>query len=611
MSSLENAACKYKNREKVWNAVVFAIWVLILLMLVVRIHFTISRYDEVFNIYTSFLTVVMGFRHLVENTMLFSMGDLLNLPVVSALYHITGKMDGIVLLVRYEYLFLNIILSIVFYLLFHKQFGKKICILFSAILIIYAPFSVYSVWYDSAALFFGLLGAFLLIGTEWKSGKTSIILRYFGGLCHACMVYAYPTMLLTILVSVVGYTIYIIKKQKLHGKQCLLYWTPYLFGGLTIVAIFLSYVFYVGWDNIFFLKESALESSLSGRILGDAMSATTVEAGAAEAGETAIKNSWIISMMCSLLEKVRSLLTGVWKQQQPAFYITCVLVVQWAVGLVHKSKYRLLILPEIILAAVWTHREILWQGQWSTLTMYAYYALWAPLLYFYIDKEERRLAQLLFAGLWFPAIGSFFAIGATALYDVKASTGLYCGAICTFLFMILLARKIKLFEYLSGAHLLIILVALGNLFMLYHSVYEDEQVLACTHRMQTGIYKGIMAEEKDAELEIIAEKLDKIDFSEIPSIYADPSRYMSVYIEGRFWFPSFAPKDVEQDLQSGSTEKYIDEKHSGRFPDVIVLSVEESQEYPQFTKYILLEKYELIYKGAGSYLYCKKDRYRG
>lgn len=47
----------------------YAIWgigLIILVALIVRLFFTISLYDEVFNIYVSYRTAVLGQRHLVE-----------------------------------------------------------------------------------------------------------------------------------------------------------------------------------------------------------------------------------------------------------------------------------------------------------------------------------------------------------------------------------------------------------------------------------------------------------------------------------------------------------------------------------------------------------------
>ena len=234
-------------------------------LLIRRLHYTISHYDEVFNIYVSYLTVGMGKRHLVENPMMMSMGNLANLPFLSLYYHITGGTEGVVLFIRYMYLVMNLILSTVFYILFKRALGKKACLLFSLILISYAPFSIYSIWYDSAALFFLLMGALLISGADLSDQKgKGAAFKYLAGICHACMVYAYPTMAAVIIVLIVYKTVCLIRK-KVKVKQFLIYWLPYLLGGMTIAGIFAIYVLNVGWENIFLFQHKSVDDALSGR----------------------------------------------------------------------------------------------------------------------------------------------------------------------------------------------------------------------------------------------------------------------------------------------------------------------------------------------------------
>lgn len=61
---------KYAKNSIVWGAALA-----IAAALVVRLFFTVSLYDEVFNIRVSYLTAVMGQRHLIENAEIFAMGD--------------------------------------------------------------------------------------------------------------------------------------------------------------------------------------------------------------------------------------------------------------------------------------------------------------------------------------------------------------------------------------------------------------------------------------------------------------------------------------------------------------------------------------------------------
>ena len=582
-----------KMKKKVSDIVLYVIGVLLLFFLIRRLYYTVSHYDEVFNIYVSYMTVGMGKRHLVENLMMMSMGNLFNLPFISIFYHITGGMEGIVLFMRYMYLGLNLLLAAIFYGCFHRRLGKKTCLLFGLVLVSYAPFSIYSIWYDSVALFFLLAGCMLLFAEELNEEKKFRWMKYLAGICHACMAYAYPTMVGVILVIFVGKLFFQIKR-KTKIKEIFFYWFPYLLGGLSVLAVLALYILYVGWENIFLINQQSVGDALSGRTLGNIASDTSTVENVDIASPVRV-------LMGNIFHKLGSILTAMWRQQKAALLVTVLLLIQWGIGLWRKGIIRICLLFEIILTAVWFHNGM---GQWATQTMYAYYFFWTPFLYYYLDKEERKRWRGVILILDGAAIAAMVAVGFTAYYDMKASMGLYSGAIGAFWLMIIIAKNKNNVESLWPAGVILFLAGC-NVFMLYQNVYENEQVSECNYLMQKGIYKGIMAQEGDAIYEILPELFADIDLKEDATLYTNDFVYMPAFIEGELLFNGGDPHEPEERIQAG-----VDVETAYRefeWTDVIIMDNEKYMECPNVVEYILPKYYDLIHAEDNFYMYVKKD----
>ena len=582
-----------KMKKKVSDIVLYVIGVLLLFFLIRRLYYTVSHYDEVFNIYVSYMTVGMGKRHLVENLMMMSMGNLFNLPFISIFYHITGGMEGIVLFMRYMYLGLNLLLAAIFYGCFHRRLGKKTCLLFGLVLVSYAPFSIYSIWYDSVALFFLLAGCMLLFAEELNEEKKFRWMKYLAGICHACMAYAYPTMVGVILVIFVGKLFFQIKR-KTKIKEIFFYWFPYLLGGLSVLAVLALYILYVGWENIFLINQQSVGDALSGRTLGNIASDTSTVENVDIASPVRV-------LMGNIFHKLGSILTAMWRQQKAALLVTVLLLIQWGIGIWRKGIIRICLLFEIILTAVWFHNGM---GQWATQTMYAYYFFWTPFLYCYLDKEERKRWRGVILILDGAAIAAMVAVGFTAYYDMKASMGLYSGAIGAFWLMIIIAKHKNNVESLWSAGVILFLAGC-NVFMLYQNVYENEQVSECNYLMQKGIYKGIMAQEEDAIYEILPELFADIDLKEDATLYTNDFVYMPAFIEGDLLFNGGDPHEPEERIQAG-----VDVETAYRefeWTDVIIMDNEKYMECPNVVEYILPKYYDLIHAEDNFYMYVKKD----
>lgn len=623
-----------KERKKdIFNAgIIYVIAAAIMLALIWRIQCSISYYDEVLNIYISYITAALRQRHLVENGYIFSMGDLFNLPFVYLFWRMTGGTEGLVLFIRFVYLGFNLVLALVFWKAFGQFYGKKTMVLFGLVLVTFFPGGMYTVSYDTAALFFSLMGGVLLLSSEIRENEKTGWYRYFAGICHACMVYSYPLMVLAIPLLMVGIILFHHRKKHACGKEVMYYWWPYCLGGMTVLGIFFLYVMYVGWENVIFFQEGYLQKSLHGREIGaltDAVSLTkpatvvqgnaesivsgtieTVEGIEAIGAGNEVQPSLIdkifglpvLSAVHRFAVQVLSLLNYMWIQQKAAAVISIVMLIQWGIGLVRKGAWRLLLIPEILLVAFFTHTDI---SCFGGTTMYAYCFCWAPFLLFYLEKEDRKQGALSFLILGVISVTAFLATGVTSVRPDKAHVGLYCGAICSFLLMLMLVRK-KYYRNISIAAVLIVLIAVCNTGMSYLDHFQGADIQDCTYRMQKGVFKGMMTWEEDRKYENIKTCLEQISFGDNASICMTDYDYYAACLDGNLQAleGNFNLLYYEEKLKSGEESERIYE--SVGWPAVVLIDKESAGSYSSLRETILRKHYDIVSEEYDYLLYIKK-----
>lgn len=601
---------RYVEKGIVWGA-----GLAIAAALVVRLFFTISLYDEVLNIRISYLTAVMGQRHLVENAQLFAMGDVFNLPFVWIYYKLTGGMAGIVLFMRFVYVGFNLVLSGVFFCVFSSCMGKRNAILFSLILVSYAPFSVYSVWYDSAALFFMLMGAVLYAGSVLGEGSKSRWMRYFSGLSHGCMVYAYPTMALVALMTLlIGIVCTVRRKGRLKSVM------PYVLGGLTVIMVFCAYCTCVGWGNICFFQEGYLQRNLGGRGLETATAgniglcsqgiqvvkeaAWDVAASRETAGAAPVLLSGAGSFFHSLVIKLKQIAKECIGQQLQTVPITVLLLIQWAVGLKKRGAVRLFLLVEIILATGFWHRDM-GQGQWAMLTAYAYYACWAPFLFCYLRDRAREVGKVLFCFLWLTSCGAFLAVGFTATYSQKAAMGLYAGAVCTLLFMALIAVQtpVRGRELAAGV---ILLAAVVNVALVYGNAYGDDRISRCSYRMKDGVFRGIYTEPENEKYDKAEQKVRALNLPDgtMVCLPYEEYDYEPILMWGKFEQGGTDFQTAERQLEEGADVEALIARSP--WADLLVTTKEIYEECPLTREKITDLYYQLVIT-EGDLLFFRKE----
>ena len=590
-----------RAKQKLINTGIYVTAIIIIIAFLWRIQCSISYYDEVYNIYISYITAALGQRHLVENSYIFSMGDLFNLPFVYLFYRITGGTEGIVLFIRFAYLGFNLMLSVVFLKVFGKTHEKKIMVLFGLVMITFFPGGMYTICYDTAALFFSLMGGILLLGSELRSNKSAGIYRYFAGICHACMAYSYPLMVGVIFLLVVGVIIFHICDKKIKGRDLIHYWLPYFAGGMTVFGIFLIYVALVGWRNIFFFRPGFLENGLKGREIGEIASIASSEGSPVSSpARPDVVDSPALAIIKKIGNQIFAILNYMWIQQKATLGLTLVMLVQWGIGLIKKGRWRLLIIPEILLVAFFMHTKISCYGG---TTMYAYCFCWAPFLLFYLDKKERKEGNLIFLVLGIISVASFLAIGFTSVRTDKAHVGLYCGAICTFILMIMLVKD----KYLAGismSAMVILLIAICNTGMSYIDHFQGADIQDCTYRMQKGIFKGLMTWEADIQYEELKTCLENELSGNDNIISITDWNYYSVGLDGNSLVERGNMLYLEEQIQSSDNAEEVYKKY--KWPEAILIDKVNEENYTNVKEKILERHYELLSSEYDYYLYIRR-----
>lgn len=216
---------------------------IISLLFVRRLFFGMDVTDESFNLCESY-RLASGNRLLVDIWDYYQLGDMFLTPFIWIYVSIKGSTEGIVLACRLFYLCINIGIGLIAYWAVKDyifNFYAKISV--SLAIVFYAPFSLYYLWYDTAAQLFFLLGILFLL----KAFKNSRIIWYImGGLFHACMVVAYPSAIAVIVVEFVCCLVLCIRNKRKRNAGF------YFLGGMIPVIGILIYGFIVRFDFYLF-----------------------------------------------------------------------------------------------------------------------------------------------------------------------------------------------------------------------------------------------------------------------------------------------------------------------------------------------------------------------
>lgn len=474
--------------KRVTKIILYIISFVLLIIFIRRLFYTISLFDEVCNTVLAY-RVALGQKPLIDIWEFHQTGAFFEVPFVYFFTLFHNGTDGIILFMRLCYLGVNLIFALILYWSIKRFYRNEIAVLICLIVVTYAPFSLYYLWYDTAGILFMFLGAvFLLFVSFYKAQKKNKYFLFFSGMIHACMCYAYPSFIVTAL----GYFVILILDYKSIKKIF-----GYLLGGGCIALIFICFVA-VNREEIFFFNSEIIKNNAVGR-------------------EYLIK------------ERIFSILSGSFYFFQPMFLKAIVLLYIFFKGLTKGRSYfiwRFLLLYGIILVPL---EQLLYTGSVAIFLYFFWIFLWTPVLYFGMSKEHKKIGSKFLLYLWFPSIISFFMVGFTALGGgAKSAFGVYTGAVAGLLMIGLNIMEIA--EYLQEnkktykivyflTEFCLCVICISNIRMFYLNGFENQSMSEAKYKVETGIFQGIYTKEEDKIYEEIEKSVWRYVTSDDKSIF--------------------------------------------------------------------------------------------
>lgn len=431
------------------------------LLLLYRISIHADIYDEIINLDISY-RVALGEIPFYNCWDSFQSGDILLAPFLWLYLKIVGKTSGIVLYSRFVYVCALLIVAIVIYFIFKNIFSKKAAFLLGYLFCFFQLYGLFYLWYDTFSVIFLTLGCLFTYGGLSKNRYNKILL-FCGGIFHGLMAFSYPSFVLLAVFNAVLLFIYLGKFQKDSWKKGIFY----IFGGLTVIFLFLIYVcFVIGVSNFL----TTLDIILSYRSLSGT-------------GGSFILFDIISSFFC--VNKI-------------TIVPTMLLILIFFVGM-KKKKFEGLIEGLIIIGILLTaiiNQVFLPEDMKGLANFMAYLALWAPVMYVLRSQKKEKMDRTIIFFLWLPSILSSICVALLTVYaengPIKSWQGFILAGIVTIYYMcdyfIQSTQKSFLFspQFWIGTIICILLV------IQYNYIYLNQPYITSSNiRIQEGIYKGI------------------------------------------------------------------------------------------------------------------------
>ena len=181
------------------------------------------------------------------------------------IYTLIFGYEGLLLFGRMLFFGLTLLTAILFYYAVSKKFNKSLCAISALVLVVYAPFSLYTIRYNQLLYTLGILGIIIFyIGMQFYKNQECKVKHMFfiAGIIHAAMVSSYATavVLLPIIIILLCYYSYIVTNKNFRRaiKVILCY-----IGGLALIAglLILYILIFVGLDNMLISIEGILDYS--------------------------------------------------------------------------------------------------------------------------------------------------------------------------------------------------------------------------------------------------------------------------------------------------------------------------------------------------------------
>jgi len=456
----------------------------LILLVILRTFFCIIITDEVFNIGQA-LRTIRGNTFLVENWDYFQTGDSFLIPFIYVFCKITGSTEGIVLFSRLVFVTLQALLSVFLYKILVRFFDRMSSFFAVVIYTTAISFLLFYMWYDNWEIFFRLIGLFLIFyaitSFDQKTAKKAYLMVFIAGIAHACMVFAYPTMIV-LYVYVLAMIFFYRRKQsaRAHNLMALFY----ILGSALVFAVFMLYVLKIGVSNLFVFNSAMAVAGLS----------STGREG--------------FFSLASMIEKTKALVG-----ENVFFYMFA--LVFFAVGILilyvfRKNKHRILMFCSVMLMGCIVLLLMTVFRVDSLNTLMTYMSLYTIPLYLLVRKESDKARHFkdLIMFLWISSYIAGVVYSMTALDGaIKSSAGTRTGAIVTVLLLFEVMKKIEVkpdSKTLFG--ILATVMVVMNVFAVYSFSFDGLKPLECRAMIKSGIYKGILDVPDNAKRYAVVEK---------------------------------------------------------------------------------------------------------
>lgn len=233
-----------KNKTLVFIGFFFI--VILFIFNIWRCRYTFDGYDEVYYsaLPYSFLLGKQPFGYMCS---IHQLPMLFNVPFVWIWYELTdGSMAGIILFFRI--LYCTIVFAITAYLyrtLEKKSFFDIVAsVLICGVFMVFTPFNLYSLSYNTIPYIMLLLGALLLY--NGLNNKRAFI--FFAGIAYAIAIQAYPMLIVSVFIPIIFIAFHINNRTR---KQVLLAEITFFAGTITVLIALIGVICYFnGFENL-------------------------------------------------------------------------------------------------------------------------------------------------------------------------------------------------------------------------------------------------------------------------------------------------------------------------------------------------------------------------
>lgn len=251
---------KYASKK---NKILLFVAALVCILQLIRIFFGVDTGDESYY-FTQVVRFIQGDRPFADSWDVIQTQGIFLIPLYYV-YTLIFKYEGLILFGRLLFFVLSLVTASFFYYVASKDFGKRLSVCTALIILVYAPFSLYTIGYNQLMYLLGFLGMLVYhIGAsafdEKKYSSSAKRFLFVAGILHAAMVASYPTMvvILPFVITLLLYYAHNIKGKNTKLAVKLIVW--YIMGLLCIAMLLVIYILvFVGLKPFLFSIEHMLD----------------------------------------------------------------------------------------------------------------------------------------------------------------------------------------------------------------------------------------------------------------------------------------------------------------------------------------------------------------